>query len=142
MVLSGLQRRAIVVFCLPTAIAAAAPTIGPPIRIDSAAGSAWANETTASAAEPFPDRIVAGWNDYREEIRSGFGLSFDGGQTWTDFILRPPVAFQASVEGDPMVAHDDRTGTLWAGAISFVSSGGIYIARLDPGELESRPPRP
>ncbi len=136
MVWSGLQRRAIATFCLPTAIAAsaaAAPTIGPPIRIDTG-GLSWANETTASAAEPFPHRIVAGWNDYRENIRSGFGLSFDGGRTWTDFILRPPAGFEASVEGDPMVAHDDRTGTLWAGAISFATNGGIYVARLDPGE--------
>ena len=141
MVWSGLQRRAIAMFCLPTAIAvsaAAAPTIGPPIRIDSG-GLSWANETTASAAEPFPHRIVAGWNDYRENIRSGFGLSFDGGRTWTDFILRPPAGFQASVEGDPMVAHDDRTGTLWAGAISFATNGGIYVARLDPGETTFGP---
>ncbi len=118
----GLQRGTIALTCLlPAAAAVAAPTIGPPIRVDTAAGSAWANETTASAAEPFPDRIVTGWNDYRDtpNIRSGFGVSFDGGQTWTDFLLRPPAGFQANVEGDPMVAHDDRTGTLWAGAISF-----------------------
>ena len=145
MVSSGLQRRAIAMICLPTAIGAsatAAPTIGPPIRIDTAAESAWANETTASAAEPFPLRIVTGWNDYRDSpnIRSGFGMSFDGGQTWTDFLLRPPVDFQASVEGDPMVAHDDRTGTLWAGAISFDKNGGIYVARLDPGETDFNPP--
>jgi hypothetical protein len=145
MVSSGLQRRAIAMFCLPMAIIASAtagPTIGPPIRIDTAKGSAWANETTASAAEPFPLRIITGWNDYRDSpnIRSGFGMSFDGGQTWTDFLLRPPVGFQADVEGDPMVAHDDRTGTLWAGAISFDSNGGIYVARLDPGETEFNPP--
>ena len=144
MVPSGLQRRAIALSCLPAVITAAAaaapPTIGPPIRIDTG-GSAWANETTASAAEPFPDRIVTGWNDWRDSpnIRSGFGLSFDGGQTWTDFLLRPPAGFEADVEGDPMVAHDDRTGTLWAGAISFGGSGGIYVARLDPGETTFGP---
>ena len=95
------------------------PTIGGQVRIDVAGGTAAANETTASASELFPDRIVAGWNDYRESgvIRSGFAVSFDGGQSWTDFLLRPPLANQASVEGDPMVAHDDRTGTLWLGAI-------------------------
>lgn len=141
MVPSGLQRCAIAMICLPAMLATANPTIGPQVRIDSAAGSAWANETTASAAEPFPDRIVGGWNDYRDSpnIRSGFSLSVDGGRTWTDFLLRPPIGFQASVEGDPMVAHDDRTGTLWAGAISFDSSGGIYVARLDPGETTFNP---
>lgn len=42
-----------------------------------------------------------------------------------------------------MVAHDDRTGTLWIGAISFPTqpgdTGGIYVARLDPGETEFAP---
>ena len=122
----------------------AAPTIGPQIRID-AAGVVWANETTASAAEGFPDRIVTGWNDWREapNIRSGFGVSFDGGRTWEDFVLRPPPGFQENIEGDPMTAHDDRTGTLWIGAISFPQAGGgggIYIARLDPGATEFTAP--
>ena len=121
--------------------ALAAPTIGPQFRIDTG-GPFWANETTASAAEGFPDRIVTGWNDYREppEIRSAFGVSFDGGLSWSDFVFRPLPPFQASVEGDPMVAHDDRTGTLWIGAISFSASGGIYVARLDPGATEFNPP--
>jgi len=121
--------------------ALAAPTIGPQIRIDTG-GPAWANETTASAAERFPNRIVTGWNDYREspDIRTGFGVSFDGGLSWSDSVFRPLPPFQASVEGDPMVAHDDRTGTLWIGAISFAQSGGIYVARLDPGATEFNPP--
>jgi hypothetical protein len=117
------------------------PIIGPQVRIDVTGGPERANETTASASELHPDRIVTGWNDYRDspDIRSGFGVSFDGGQTWTDFLLRPPAGFQASVEGDPMVAHDDRTGTLWAGAISFTSGGGIYVARMNPGDTSFMP---
>ena len=127
-----------------SASASAAPTIGPQIRVDMG-GTAWANEVTASAAEPFPGRIVVGWNDYRDSpaIRSGFALSIDGGEIWTDFLLRPPVGFGANVEGDPMVAHDDRTGTLWAGAMAFPQQpgdgAGIYVARLDPGETEFSP---
>jgi hypothetical protein len=111
------------------------PIIGPQVRIDVTGGPQKANETTASASERYPNRIVAGWNDYRDDpdIRSGFGVSFDGGQTWTDFLLRPPPGFEGSVEGDPMVAHDDRTGALWAGAISFWGGGGIYVARMDTG---------
>ena len=114
------------------------PTIGEQVRVDVTGNEQWTNETTASASELFPDRIVAGWNDYRDvpNIRSGFALSFDGGASWSDFLLRPPLGFQASVEGDPMSAYDDRTGTLWASAISFSGSGGIYVARLDPGETE------
>ncbi len=120
---------------------AGGPVIGPQVLVDVTGGSAWANETTASASQVFPQRIVAGWNDYRDSpnIRSGFATSFDGGQTWNDFLLRPPPAFQASVEGDPMTAFDDRTGTLWAAAISFTGNGGIYVARLEAGDTEFQP---
>ncbi|MHC4082508.1 MAG: sialidase family protein [Planctomycetota bacterium] len=125
------------VILAPGSIAVAVdPIVGPQVRVDVTGNEEKANETTASASEQYPDRIVAGWNDYRDspDIRSGFAVSFDGGQTWTDFLLRPPPGFQASVEGDPMVAHDDRTGMLWAGAMSFTSSGGIYVARMYPGD--------
>jgi hypothetical protein len=117
------------------------PTVGPQVRVDPGAGTARVNETTASASDLFPDRVVMGWNDYRQSglIQSGFSLSFDGGQTFDDFILRPPLQYQGSVEGDPMTGFDDRTGTLWAGAISFTSSGGMYVARLNPGETEFEP---
>ena len=120
---------------------AADPIIGPQVRVDVGGGPQGANETTASASEVFPDRVVSGWNDYRASpnIRSGFALSFDGGQTWSDFLLRPPLGFQTGVEGDPMVAHDDRTGTLWAGAMSFWSGGGIYVARMNPGDSFFQP---
>jgi hypothetical protein len=121
---------------LGSAAFGADPIIGPQVRVDVTGNEEKANETTASASERYPDRIVAGWNDYREypDIRSGFSVSLDGGQTWSDFLLRPPAGFGTSVEGDPMVAHDDRTGTLWAGAISFAGNGGIYVARLNPGD--------
>ena len=129
------------VLLLAPAATAQDPVIGAQTRIDPGGGSAPANETTASASELIPGVAVAGWNDYRQPglILSAFTLSTDGGSTWNDFILRPPLAFQSSVEGDPMVAHDDRTGTLWAGAISFSSSGGMYVARLDPGETQFEP---
>ena len=131
----------VVAAALAPATLADNPNIGEQVRIDVGGGPHAANETTASASELFPLRVVAGWNDYREAglIRSAFSLSFDGGQTWSDFLLRPPPPHGTSIEGDPMVAHDDRTGTLWAGAISFNSNGGIYVARLDPGDTELQP---
>ncbi|MEE8153832.1 MAG: hypothetical protein V3T53_02605 [Phycisphaerales bacterium] len=113
------------------------PTIGPQVRIDLGGGTAAANETTAAASEMDPSRVVAGWNDLRQgSWRSGFSLSFDGGKTWSDFLLRPPPPNQSGGEGDPFTAFDNRTGTLWAGAISFANNGGIYVARLDPGQRE------
>jgi len=113
---------------------AAAPAIGPQIRIDTG-GLKAANETTISSTDLFPMEIVAGWNDYRQDgvIRNAVAVSMDGGATWTDFMLRPPPANQATVEGDPMTAYDPRTGTLWAGGISFASNGGLFVARKDPG---------
>ena len=119
---------------------AGAQTVGPQILVDPSASGRGksASETTASASEINPNRIITGWNDWRasptqsnEVIRARAGLSLDGGATWTDFDIRPPVAQQSGVEGDPMTAYDDRTGDLWYGAISFSGSpGGIYVARL------------
>jgi hypothetical protein len=117
------------------ALAQPKPIIGPPVRVDPGGTTYAANETTASASGVNPKHIVAGWNDWRrspvggEIINSGFSLSINGGQSWTDFLLRPPVPNQSSVEGDPMTGYDQRTGTLWAGAISFSGNGGIYVAR-------------
>ena len=116
------------------ALSANAQSVGNAVRIDTGDNSAQ-NETTVSVSKANPNEIVAGWNDYRNSplIQSGFGLSLDGGQSWSDFILRPPVANQTSLEGDPMTAYDDRTGAIWAGAIAFGGNGGVYVARKDAG---------
>lgn len=124
------------------AVAQLQPIVGPPVRID-AGGTAAANETTAAATSSNPNAIVAGWNDWRdsgasEVIRTGFSISIDGGLTWQDTLLRPPAGFQTGVEGDPMTAWDDRTGTLFAGGIAF-SGGGLYVARKRPGESDFDP---
>jgi hypothetical protein len=114
------------------------PHIGPQQRVDTG-GFSQANETTLSCGEFDPMQIVCGWNDYRNQIKSGFGLSLDGGRTWTDYLIRPPAPNQSSVEGDPMTAYDNRTGYMWAGAISFSGNGGIYVARKAPGATEFEP---
>ncbi len=108
--------------------------VGAQVRIDAGRGAQPCNETTISAAKSNPLEIVAGWNDYREGTpRTGIALSMNGGQSWVDFLLRPAVPFQSSVEGDPMTCYDDRTGTLWAGGMSFSGNGGIFVARKAPG---------
>ncbi len=119
---------------------AAAPTVGPQQRVDANGGTAAANETTAAASAVDPDTIIGAWNDWRpstqtqEIIRCGVTVSTDGGATWNDFVLRPPAPNQSGVEGDPMTATDPRTGVVWAGAISFAGNGGIYVARMNPGD--------
>ncbi len=122
------------------------PTVGPQVRIDVAGGIDAANETTAASSELLPLEVIAAWNDWRDSIpnveiiRVGAALSLDGGATWVDFLVRPPVPNQASVEGDPMTAYDDRTGTLWVGGISFAGNGGLFVARKDPGSAVLEPP--
>ncbi|MBW7904264.1 MAG: hypothetical protein LC135_12985 [Phycisphaerae bacterium] len=124
-----------------SAAASAQVTVGPQVRIDVAGGTAAANETTMASTDFNPLRVVGAWNDWRpsvppnEIIRMGVAISFNGGATWTDSVLRPPLANQSSVEGDPMTCYDNRTGTLWVGAISFASNGGVYVARMGPTDL-------
>lgn len=115
-----------------------AQIIGPQIRVDVDGTTFASNETSCAASEANPNEIVVTWNDWRhstdfEVINMGVALSMDGGRTWEDFLVRPPVANQSGVEGDPMTAFDPRTGDLWVGAISFAGNGGIYVARKRPG---------
>lgn len=131
----------IAAFVLVSNTYAVPPTVGPQIRIDVNGGTEAANETSAAASQLDPTRIVGTWNDWRnsggnEVINMGVALSLDGGTTWDDFLVRPPAANQSGVEGDPMAAWDPRTGTLWVGAISFSGNGGVYVARLNPGDTE------
>jgi hypothetical protein len=112
--------------------------IGPQVRLNPTLGSVRANETTAAAWST--GEVVAGWNDYSPAgaIRLGVATSLDGA-TWTDLVVRAPVANQSDVEGDPMTAVDPRTGTLWVGAISFASNGGLFVARKQPGAAVFEP---
>ena len=122
------------------ACAMAQPIVGPQIVVDpNNTTGAGVNETSMSVADANPDHIVGGWNDYRTQIRSVFTRSFDGGQTWFDQEIRPPAPYRTSVEGDPMMAHDHRDGTLYAGAMAFGGNGGIYVARKDPGNTFFQP---
>ncbi len=123
------------------------PTLAPPLtgdqtRVDLNGGIFAANETSIATSDANPDHIVASWNDYRVNgsVRMGVSLSLDGGATWNDFLLRPPLANRTNIEGDPMTAYDNRTGTLWVGAIAFLETqGGIFVARKDPADTSFDP---
>ncbi len=125
-------------FTCPTA-SAQDLSIGTPIRIDFNGGTYAANEISIASSESNPLELVAAFNDWRqssqstEKIRLGVAVSLDGGGSWDDFIIRPPAGYRSSKEGDAMTAFDDRTGTLWVGAISFSDNGGIFVARKEPG---------
>lgn len=106
--------------------------VGAPTRIDAGRGDSACNETTIALSRANPLNVVSAWNDYREGVpRVGVGLSRDGGLTWSDSILRPPLPFQSASEADPMTASDDRTGALWVGGLSFGPNGGVFVARKD-----------
>jgi Flp pilus assembly protein TadD len=114
------------------------PVIGPQVRMDVGGGAYAANETSMASINANPLEVVGSWNDWRasggsEVIRMGVAVSVDGGNTWADFLVRPPASNQSGVEGDPMTCYDNRTGTLWVGAISFASNGGLYVARKNAG---------
>ncbi len=117
-------------------------TGGTPVRIDPGGGTAMAAETAIAAGMAVPGELVAAWNDLRESPVDGFwrlgvGASIDGGQTWSDFVIRPPIDFQTPHEGDPMTAHDPRTGSLWVGGTAFFDS--IFVARKIPGSTSFEP---
>lgn len=94
-------------------------------------------DETSAVASADGLEIIGGFNDYRTDgtIKASFGVSSDGGQTWAQALVRPPAINQSSVEGDPMSCYDPRTGTIFAGAISFSagSNSGIYLAKKNPG---------
>ena len=115
--------------------------IGPPIRIDVGPGKTASNETTQSVSLSNPLVGVSGWQDWRigDGIQSIFGVTRDGGKTWTEFVIQPPPEYHTIAEGDPMTAYDDRTDTLWAGAIAFGPGGSVYAARLEPGKTAFEP---
>ena len=114
-------------------------TVGPQVRIDDG-GSATANETTMASLHLHPNEVVGGWNDYRMgQYRTGISVSNDYGQTWTDMLLRPPAGHEGSTEGDPMTCYDNRTGTLWAGGMSWTGNGGVFVARKNPGASTFQP---
>lgn len=129
---------------LPAPTHADPPIVGPQVRVDVGGGTQAANETSAASVDGAPNEIIATANDWRQSnpgeiIRMSVAVSNDFGQTWTDFLVRPPAQNQSSVEGDPMTCYDPRTGTLWVGAISFAGNGGLYVARKNPGHSTFQP---
>ncbi len=116
------------------------PVALPPTRVDAGSGSAHAAETILAAGAG--QQMVAGWIDLREggnngPWKVGVGTTLDGGATWADQVLHGPFSVAGDYEGDPMVAHDPRTGNQWVGGILFgyvnQMPSRLWIARRQPG---------
>ncbi|MEM7350320.1 MAG: hypothetical protein AAF657_05910 [Acidobacteriota bacterium] len=117
-------------------------TVSPAVRIDTGGGTAQAAEVSLAASTD--GVLVAAWNDLREagvdgEWRLGWATSEDGGQTWTDDVLRPPGALPEDFEGDPMTAFDPHTGTLWVGGTQFFGDE-LFLSRRPAGATAFTPP--
>lgn len=107
--------------------------VGPSIRTDSSPGDAVSTEPSASASFADPLFSIGGISDDRITTKTRFSYTQDGGVNWQTILIRPPAPNQSGTEGDPMTCYDPRTGSIWAGGISFVGAfGGPYAARYDP----------
>ena len=84
------------------------------------------NETSIAVNPTNPNNILGGANDYQlavnpgghvsETLLSRAHVSFDGGQTWTEYPVNSNSAYQAS--GDPSVAFD-ASGHAYYGTLGF-----------------------
>jgi hypothetical protein len=80
------------------------------------------NETSIAVNPTDHNNIIGGVNDYQlavnkgghvsETLLSRAHVSFDGGQTWTEYPLNATSAYQAS--GDPAVAFDEAGHAYYA----------------------------
>lgn len=79
-------------------------------------------------------QIVAGFVDFRTDgtIKNAFSVTSNGGLNWSHLLVRPPPAYQDTLEADPMTAYDARTNTLFVGGISRAKC--IYVAKKLPGQ--------
>ncbi|MEM6793374.1 MAG: tetratricopeptide repeat protein [Acidobacteriota bacterium] len=115
-------------------------TLGAEVRVD-VGGSAQAIETAIAGVDA---NLVTAWNDQRAgqvsgSWRLGVATSVDGGASWSEQLLRPPGGEATDFEGDPTVAYDPRTGSFWAGGVSFFQGGSLYVARKPPGQAFAPP---
>jgi hypothetical protein len=96
------------------------------------------NETSIAVNPTNPNNIIGGANDYQlginrgghvsETLLSRAHVSFDGGQTWTEYPLNSNSAYQAS--GDPSVAFDD-SGHAYYGTLGFRFVGPVNAQNPD-----------
>ncbi|HEV2216155.1 MAG TPA: sialidase family protein [Candidatus Dormibacteraeota bacterium] len=96
------------------------------------------NESSIAVNPANPLNMIGGMNDYQltlnadgkvgETILSQAHVTFDGGQTWSDYPVNPNSAYQAT--GDPAVAFDDH-GTAYYATLGFRFIGPANVGNAD-----------
>lgn len=106
--------------------------VDPAVRIDSGGTSAAAEVSMVANG----DEVVAAWIDLRsgtDRARVAVAVSQDFGLTWSDQLLQPTGDPNSNdLHGDPITAHDPRTGQLWAGGLAFFDHS-LFVARYLTG---------
>jgi hypothetical protein len=97
-----------------TAICTTTTSTAANVNVDCAPTAGPHNETSIAVNPTDPNNMIGGLNDYQlglnpgghvtETVLSRAHVTFDGGQTWSEYALNANSAYQAS--GDPAVAFD------------------------------------
>jgi len=103
-------------------------------RINSDTTSQVQNEEQVALNPLDPNNLVAVWRDFRLGYRQvGVGYSFDGGITWTDFLMDEPHYTRQS---DPGITVD-RFGNFYLVVLSYTGStsepNGLFIQKSTDG---------
>jgi hypothetical protein len=109
-----------------TAICSTTKSTDANVNTDCAPTAGPHNETSIAVNPTDPDNMIGGANDYQlalnpgghvtESVLSRAHVTFDGGQTWSEFPLYSNSSYQAT--GDPAVAFDDA-GNAYYGTLGF-----------------------
>ncbi len=110
----------------------------PNIRVNQDTSGQAQNETSITVDPLDFSHLVGGWNDYRyadtQDVKAGYGYSFDGGLTWADGVLPGYSAYDA--QGDPAVAIG-LNGRVYYALIAFdrgyYGDNGVYVSVSDDG---------
>jgi hypothetical protein len=105
----------------------------PQIRLNTDATTQLQNEQQICVNPTNPENVVACWRDFRLGFRQvGVGTSFDGGVTWTDFLIGGELPW----DSDPVLIYD-RNGTFYLVVINYEDGGPnqLSVHRTSDGGL-------
>lgn len=121
-----------------TAICTTETQLSANVNTDCAPTAGPHNETSIAVNPTDPDNMIGGANDYQLGLNPGGHVSqtvlsrahvtFDGGQTWSEYPLTSNSAYQAT--GDPAVAFD-ASGHAYYATLGFRFVGPVNATNPD-----------